>query len=230
MRRDRRHGNLSARGTHQGCRGAQQENRRQERARRGVQDHDRPVRRRAPPRSRGVFRHRYVHLRRALRALVGDEDEHGQAARRARRASETGREMAPRPRRHRPRFRRGADRGRRGVPGVRVRRRLRQIPADAERHRVHHPRRVQVRVRPHPHLGRRGGGGLRRGVEDARRRVRAGRPAVQAHSRPVRAQGGRRPGRPGAVHQRVHGPGHSAARGSPLDPRRRVHRAVPLGV
>ena len=35
----------------------------------------------------------------------------------------------------------------------------------------------------------------------------AGRPAVQAH-RPVRAPGGRRPGRPGAVHQRVHGPGH----------------------
>ena len=60
-------------------------------------------------------------------------------------------------------------------------------------------------------LGRRGGGGLRRGVEDARRRVRAGRPAVQAPPRPVRAQGGRRPGRPGAVHQRVHGPGHSAA-------------------
>mmetsp|Transcript_9174 Transcript_9174/g.36999 ORF Transcript_9174/g.36999 Transcript_9174/m.36999 type:complete len:244 (-) Transcript_9174:504-1235(-) len=242
MRRDRRHGNLSARGTHQGCRGAQQEDRRQEHPRRGVQGHDRPVRRRAPPRSRRVFRHRHVHLRRALRALTRERGEDDQprrvGGRIARVQDEAGRQLAPRTRRHRRRFRQIFDRrrrrvegprGGRGLPGVRVRRRLRQIPVDAERHRVHHPRRVQVGVRPHPQLGRRGGGGLRRGVEDARRRVRAGRPAVQAHARPVRAQGGRRPGRPGAVHQRVHGPGRSAARGSPLDPRRRVHRAVPLG-
>mmetsp|Transcript_9700 Transcript_9700/g.35285 ORF Transcript_9700/g.35285 Transcript_9700/m.35285 type:complete len:228 (+) Transcript_9700:1004-1687(+) len=212
MRRNFGHGDVAPRGPEGRDREDQREDRRAADTERGVQGHDRAVRRRVNRRREKVWPQGDLRLRRVVPREDGTSTaaaaglllpvRYSRAAREevararvrnaARARGQTRTPLGRRRRRRRRRRRENRPRRRRRrvaagvVPRVRDGGRVRAVAHQNERHSSVNTERAQIPVRSHPVEGRRSGRGLRRRGRHAGRLVRLGRKGVDADPAAIR--------------------------------------------